>query len=85
MSATAMWVIGQTIVIVLAVVASHVRRGERITRLETQIEYIVMRVDGLASDHSGLGRQVQGISRAVARLQGAIDVPLEQHISDLGK
>jgi hypothetical protein len=53
-------IIGQTIIIVVSVVAAFVRTERRITKMEAEVSHI----------QSECGR-IPGISRAVARLEGA--------------
>lgn len=51
----------QTALLLAAIVASFVRLRERITRVETKVEFL-----------EGQVSSVPGISRAVARLEGKI-------------
>ena len=62
--------IGQTIIIVTAIVAAFIRTERRITRVETKIEHLEQ-IEALADqERTTLDMRVQGISRAVARLEG---------------
>ncbi len=54
-------IIGQTIVIVVAIVASAIRNERRIATLESEVKHIEMEC----------GR-IPGISRALARLEGEV-------------
>jgi len=62
-----LWVaiIGQTVVILVAIVAGLRHTEKRITKLETKVEHLERSVDPLP-----------GISRAVARLEGRHSVHL---------
>lgn len=63
-------IIGQTVIIVTAIVAAFVRTEKRITRVETKIEHLET-IEAMAeSERTLLDARIQGISRAVARLEG---------------
>ena len=53
--------IGQTVVIVVAVVAAFVRTERRITRVETKVEHLEIET-----------APIPGISRALARVEGEL-------------
>lgn len=62
--------IGQTIIIVTAIVAAFIRTERRITRVETKIEHLES-IEAIAEqERNTLDVRIQGISRAVARLEG---------------
>ena len=75
MTDTAMWVIGQTVVLLIVIVGAALRHIGRLVKVETKVdmtkEHIDTRINDLRDDHGGLSRQVLGISRALARLEGA--------------
>lgn len=63
-------IVGQTVIIVTAIVAAFVRTEKRITRVETKIEHLEA-IEALAeTERTLLDTRIQGISRAVARLEG---------------
>ncbi len=64
-------VVGQTVIILVAVIGAAVRSERRTTRLEEKVEHIERIEVVRGEEHKELERQVQGISRAVARLEGA--------------
>lgn len=66
MSEITIWLIGQTIIIVLAIFGAYVRMAVNVARVEANTET-------LKGDHGRLAVQVQGISRAVGRLEGQAD------------
>lgn len=70
---TDLWValIGQTIVIVVAIVAAAIRNERRITKVETKVEHIEALETFAEKNREVLESRVAGISRAVARLEGA--------------
>lgn len=53
-------IIGQTVILIVTIVAAFVRTERRITKLETEVRHIEHECD-----------RIPGISRAVARLEGA--------------
>jgi hypothetical protein len=53
--------VGQTIIIVLAIVASRIHAEKRITTIETKVEHLEVEVGRLP-----------GISRAVAKIEGIL-------------
>ena len=53
-------IIGQTVVLVATIVAAFIRTEKRITKVETEIRHLEQETDKIA-----------GISRALARLEGA--------------
>ncbi len=64
-------IIGQTVIIVVSIVAAFVRTERRITRMETKVEHIEAIEAIRGKEHERLEGKVSGISRAVARLEGA--------------
>lgn len=64
-------IIAQTIIIVGAVLAAYVRQERRMTRLEGKVDHLETVESSRDDDMTRLENQVQGISRAVARLEGA--------------
>lgn len=64
-------IIGQTIIIVVSIVAAFVKTERRITTVETKVDHLEQRASKNDDDHDKLEKQVGGISRAVARLEGA--------------
>ena len=67
-----MWLIAETILVVGAVVVSHVRTQVRLAKLELQCEHINDNTEGLKDDHDRLAAKVDGISRHVAMLEGKL-------------
>ena len=53
-------IIGQTIILVVTIVAAFIRTERRITKVETEIRHLEVETDKIA-----------GMSRALARLEGA--------------
>lgn len=70
---TELWVaiVGQTIVIVGAVLAAYLRQDRRVGRLEGKVDHLETIETARGHDLDRLEEQVAGISRAVARLEGA--------------
>ncbi len=58
-----LWLVGQTIIIVLAILGAYVRMAVNVARVEVNTETLKV-------DHANLAKQVQGISRSVGRLEG---------------
>jgi len=71
-------IILQTVVILLGIFAAFIRTERRITAVETKVDSLEKKADGLASDHGYMRRQVNGISRSVARLEGRAEA-LDDH------
>lgn len=67
-----LWValIGQTVIIITAIVAAFVKTERRITRVETKIEHLEHIEQIANAERELLDQRIQGISRAVARLEG---------------
>lgn len=63
--------IGQTIVIVGAVMGAYIRQDRRLTVLEQKVDHLDTIEVERGQDLHELERTVAGISRAVARLEGA--------------
>ena len=63
-------IIGQTVILVVTIVAAFVKTEKRITRIETKVEHLEEQGGNRSNEHKSLERQVQGISRSVARLEG---------------
>lgn len=64
-----MWVIGQTIVLGVVIVASAMRSRERITRLEAVCAHIEANSEKQSSELRDVRRQVGGMSRHVEQLE----------------
>ncbi len=64
-----LFLLGQSIVIVGAVVVSYVRTCVSIARLQVQGEYCVSGLDEMKTNQTGLANKVDGISRHVAALE----------------
>ena len=75
LSESAMWVIGQTIVLLIVIIGAAVRHIGRLSAVETKVDmshkHIDTRINDLRDDHGGLAKQVLGISRSLARIEGA--------------
>ena len=65
MNDMAMFLIAQSVIIIGAIVATYVRTSVSIAVLQSNTE-------DLKKDHSGLSAKVDGISRAVGRLEGKV-------------
>lgn len=63
--------IGQTLVIVAAVIGAYVRQDRRLTKLEGKVDHFETIENERGANLHELERTVAGISRAVARLEGA--------------
>jgi len=61
-----LWLVDQTIIIVLAILGAYVRMAVNVARVEVNTET-------LKGDHANLTKQVQGISRSVGRLEGRVN------------
>ena len=83
MTETAMWVIGQTIVLLIVIIGAAIKFVGRLSSVEAKVEasreHFDTRIKDLRGDHGELGRQVRGISRAVARLEGRSEVEDANH------
>lgn len=64
-------IIAQTIVIVGAVLAAYLRQDRRVGRLEGKVDHLDSIETQRGRDLDRLEGRVAGISRAVARLEGA--------------
>lgn len=63
-------VIGQTIILVVSIIAATIRTERRITKVEVKVEHLEGVEMARANDHRELVNQVNGMSRAVSRLEG---------------
>ena len=70
--------IGQTVVIVIAIIAATIRTERRITRVETKVEHLEDTEETQDHKLDRLGSKVGGISRALARLEGRQDRPASE-------
>lgn len=68
-------IIGQTILIIVAIITATIRTERRITRVETKVEHLEVSEVALTKNFTALGSKVGGISRAVARLEGKAQIP----------
>lgn len=64
-------IVAQTIIIVGAVLAAYVRQDRRVGRLEGKVDHLDSIETQRGHDLDRLEAQVAGISRALARLEGA--------------
>lgn len=64
-------IIGQTIVIVGALIAAYMRQQNRLGRVEGKVDHLDSVETERGKDFDRLREQVNGISRSVARLEGA--------------
>jgi len=66
---------GQAIAILIGIGLSYIHTREQLVELKIRMQHIEIQQEqglkNLRSDHSALSEQVGGISRAVARLEGA--------------
>lgn len=65
-----LWMAGQTVIILIAIVTSAIRSRERLAKLETSVLHFQKTTDGHGSEIRGLSKQVMGISRHVAEIEG---------------
>lgn len=65
-----LFLVGQSAVIVGAVATSYVKTRISLAKLEVRGENVEFRLMDLKKDHSLLSGKVDGVSRAVSRLQG---------------
>lgn len=72
-----MWLIGQTLVIALAIIGTFMRIQVSIARLEGKVEVLTAQqvaanqaLDKNDKQHQALADQVSGISRGLARVEG---------------
>lgn len=73
MDESALWIIGQTLIIVLAILGAFVRSRERLAKVETSLHHIEVNTERLKDDHNDLARKVDGVSRALAKIEGKMD------------
>ena len=62
--------LGQSVVILGAIVATYVKIKTSITTLEVEVKNVKCNTHGLRSDHVKLSEKVDGVSRHVAKLDG---------------
>ena len=67
----ALFFVGQSIVIVGAIIVAFVRTQVALAKLEIRCSHIESNTEELKGDHSALRDQVGGISRHVAALEAA--------------
>lgn len=65
-----LFLIGQAVLIVGAIIATHVSMRTQLARVEATLEQMVTSLDHLRQDHNRLKVKVDGISRNVALLEG---------------
>lgn len=66
-----LFLIGQSVVIVGSIVVAYVKTAVAIAELKIHTQATQIQTQGLSKDHGNLARQVNGISRSLARLEGA--------------
>jgi len=64
------FLIGQSVVIIGAIVTTFVRTQTSIARLEVEVTNVQDNTHGLRQDHKDLAVKVDGVSRHVAKLDG---------------
>lgn len=64
-------IVAQTIIIVAAVIGAYVRQDRRLTKMEGKVDHLETIENERGVNLHELERTVAGISRAVARLEGA--------------
>lgn len=67
-----LWILGQTVVLSILIGGAFMRTRERIAKLETTCEHIVLNTEALKQDHRELADKVDGISRHVSTLEGKL-------------
>lgn len=67
-----MWIVGQTVILGILIGSTFVRTRERITKLETTCEHIMINTHNLKQDHKDLSKQVDEISRTVSVIKGKL-------------
>lgn len=63
-------VIGQTIILIVSIIAATVRTERRITKVEVKVEHLEGVELSRSHEYRDIAAQVRGVSRAVARLEG---------------
>lgn len=70
------FMVGQVIAILFGIAVSHIKTREQIVELKTRLDSLEIHYEaGLASisrDHHALSTRVDGISRAVANIEGRL-------------
>jgi hypothetical protein len=61
---------GQLIVVLLAVLSSHVKLATQMAELRGMVIQLQLTASSLKGDHSDLSNKVDGISRHVAQIEG---------------
>lgn len=70
MSEFGFWMIGQGLVLVIAIFAAYVRTAVSIAELKLRCQNIEVNTRNQRIDHNTLSKQVDGISRHVAEIDG---------------
>lgn len=70
--------VAQSLIIVMALVGAYVGLRVQIAKLEINDEHFMHEVTDLKQGHSKINDKVDGISRSVAKLHGALSRTLEE-------
>jgi len=77
-----MFLCGQLILILMAIGASYIKTREQLVELRTRLTSLELHyeagITNLRRDHVALAARVDGISRAVARLEGASNLAVSR-------
>ena len=68
--AIVLFIAGQFIALLVAIVGSHIKQKLNLSELKTQNSHMSVMINGLQNDHKELGEKVEGISRHVAIIEG---------------
>ena len=70
MTETFLFLIAQSVIIIGAIVTTYVRTAVAIAELKIRAQQIELNTDALKADHTKLAGKVDGVSRAVSRMEG---------------
>ena len=68
-----LFLIGQSVVIIGALIVAHVRTQVAIAKVTAEVKAVQGTTKELKNDHGNLSEQVGGISRSLARLEGHVN------------
>ena len=63
-------VIGQTVILIVSIIAATVRTERRITKVEVKVEHLEGVELGRRNEYRELAVEVHGLSRVVSKLEG---------------
>jgi len=77
--------LGQSVIILGAIVATYVKIKTSITTLDVEVKNVKCNTSGLRADHVKLSEKVDGVSRHVAKLDGrCLAVHHRLNLDDVG-